>query len=163
VIQTVTQKKWDHAKSQIQEILAHYNGNPEAMPDVNYKCMEEVRGFLGHLAMTYNLIATYLKGLHLTLASIHPNQDKDGWKLSKRDLMAYLWDAPDMGKLSCDKFSKLFNAAIKRDHLVGTRTQKPLPPPPKEILVVPCLYLELKALESLLGAETPVEVLLRAS
>jgi hypothetical protein len=110
--------------------------------NILFKCMEEVRGFLGHLAMTYNLIATYfLMGLHLTLASIHLNRDKDGWKLSKRDWMAYLWDAPDMGKLSCDEFSKLFNAAVKTDHLVGTRTQKPSLPPPKEILVVPCLYL----------------------
>jgi hypothetical protein len=103
VIQTVTQKKWDRAKSQIQEILAHYKANPEAMPDVNYKCIEEVRGFLG----TYNLIATDLKGFHLTLASIHPNRDKDEWKLSKQDWMTYLWDARDMGKLLCDKFSKL--------------------------------------------------------
>jgi hypothetical protein len=98
VTQTITKKKWDRAKCQIQEILAHYKGNPDATPDVNYKRMEEVRGFLGHLAMTYNLIATYLKGFHLTLASIHPNRDKDRWKLSKRDWLDYLWDARDKRK-----------------------------------------------------------------
>jgi hypothetical protein len=74
VIQTVTQKKWDRAKAQIQEILAHYMDNPdESPPDVDYKRMEELRGFLGHLAMTYDLIATYLKGLAL----FHPNRDKE--------------------------------------------------------------------------------------
>jgi hypothetical protein len=79
VIQTVTQKKWDRgAKAQIQEILAHYKDNLGATPDINYKRMEEVRGFLGHLAMTSDLIAIYLKGFHLTLASIHPNRDKQG-------------------------------------------------------------------------------------
>jgi hypothetical protein len=48
VIQTVTHKKWNKAKGQIQEVLAYYKQNPNATPNVNYKHMEEVRGFLGH-------------------------------------------------------------------------------------------------------------------
>jgi hypothetical protein len=125
--------------------------------------MKEVRGFLNHLAMTYNLIATYLKGFHLTLASVHPNRDKDGWKMSKKEWMSYLWDARDLGKLSLNKFSELFKSSIKTDHPVLTKGQQPLPPPPKEIMVVPHLHLDLKALEFLLGADTPAEVMLRAS
>jgi hypothetical protein len=66
-------------------------------------------------------------------------------------------------KKSCAKYSDLFDAAIKSQNLEGTKGQKPVPPPPKEIMVVPRLHLDLKALESLLGADTPAEVLLRAS
>lgn len=65
MLQTITQKKRDRAKGQIQEILAHYKGNPDATLDVNYKQMKEVWGFLGHLAMTYNVMATYLKGFQI--------------------------------------------------------------------------------------------------
>jgi hypothetical protein len=163
VIQTVTQKKWDRAKSQIQEILAHYHGKPDATPDVSYKRLEEVRGFLGHLAMTYDLIATYLKGFHLTLSSIHPNRDKEGWKMSKREWISFLWDARDKGNLSADQFGEMFDEAIRTDHPAWTKGDKPVRPPPKEIQVVPRLHLDLKALESLLEAETPAEVLVRAS
>jgi hypothetical protein len=98
---------------------------------VNYKHMEEVRGFLGHLAMTYDIIAMYLKGLHLTLVSHHSNRDKDGWKLSKKDWMSYLWDARDKGTLSLDEFSKLFDMAIKSNNPVMTKGEKILSPPPK--------------------------------
>jgi hypothetical protein len=163
VIQTVTQKKWDRAKAQIQEILAHYKEDPNSAPLVNYKRMEEVRGFLGHLAMTYDLIATYLKGFHLTLASIHLNRDKEGWKMSKREWHSFLWDAREKGNLSTDQFAEMFEEAIRTDHPEWTKGDKPLRPPPKEIQVVPRLHLDLKALESLLGAETPAEVLIRAS
>jgi hypothetical protein len=92
----------------------------------------------------------------LTLASIHTNRDKDGWKLSKQDWKAYLRDAKAKCTNSPDEFWELREAAMKTNHAVGTKGQKP---PPPFSMVVPCLYLDLKAIESLLGAVTPAEVL----
>ena len=71
MIQTVTQAKWDKAKAQIAEVIKEYKeGKGDLMLD--YKRLEAIRGLLGHLVMTYDIIGTYLKGFHLTLASIHP-------------------------------------------------------------------------------------------
>jgi hypothetical protein len=61
--------------------------------------------------------------------------------------MSYLWDAWDKGTLSLDKFSELFDMSIKSSSPVMTKGDKILPPPPKEIMVVPCQHLDLKALE----------------
>jgi hypothetical protein len=50
VIQTVAQAKWDKAKLQIKELLDSYAKNED--PDISYKQLEVIHGFLCHLSMT---------------------------------------------------------------------------------------------------------------
>jgi hypothetical protein len=111
--------------------------------------------------MTYDIIGTYLKGFHLTLASIHPQRDQDGWKVTPRDWLSYLWNAWEEGKLSKDDYSNLFEMSIQTNHEVKDGCQ--VAKPPKEVLTVPRLRFDLEALETLLGATTPSEVVLRAA
>jgi hypothetical protein len=80
--QTVAQAKWDKAKMQVKELADCYISNEN--PDMEYKHLEVIRGFLCHLSMTYSIMTPYLKGFHLTLAAHHPQRDNQGWKLSPR-------------------------------------------------------------------------------
>jgi hypothetical protein len=75
----VAQSKWDRAKAQLGELLAMLATLPDGL--MNYKRLEEIRGFLGQISMTYFMVTPYLKGLHLTLASHHPGCNKFGWKM----------------------------------------------------------------------------------
>jgi hypothetical protein len=103
VIQMVTQAtKWDKAKAQIAKVIRECKEG-EGDPMLDYKQLEEIQGFLGHLAMTYDIVGTYLKGFHLTLASIHPQRDQEGWKVPKREWLSYLWNAREEGKLSTEE------------------------------------------------------------
>ena len=45
------------------------------------KRLEEIRGFLNYAAQTYDLIATYLIGFHITIDGWRENRDEDGWRL----------------------------------------------------------------------------------
>jgi hypothetical protein len=74
VHQLVAQGKWDRTKVLLAELLSLLSTSVHGM--LNYKCLEEIRGFLGHISMTYTLLFTpYLKGLHLTLASHHSGRN----------------------------------------------------------------------------------------
>jgi hypothetical protein len=50
------------AKSQIAELLGMLKPSPDGL--LNYKRLEQIRGFLGHILMTYFVVTPYLKGLH---------------------------------------------------------------------------------------------------
>ena len=47
---------------------------------VGHKILEKIRGVMCHLAMMYDILAPYLKGLHLTLDGWRMDRNKDGWK-----------------------------------------------------------------------------------
>jgi hypothetical protein len=66
---------------------------------VNYKQLEQIRGFLGYISMTYLVVTPYLKGLHLTLASHHLGHDAGGWKMAVKEWAFYLQESVDLGKL----------------------------------------------------------------
>jgi hypothetical protein len=86
VLQSVAQTKWDQAKAQIKEGLAMIATLPDRL--VSYKQLKEIRGFLGHISMTYSMVTPYLKGFHLMLASHHPGQDKFSWKMASKEWAA---------------------------------------------------------------------------
>ena len=52
--------------------------NDEQTPEMNFKRLEQVQGFLCHLSMTYDLIIPLLKGFHLTLCGHLPSHDREG-------------------------------------------------------------------------------------
>jgi hypothetical protein len=102
VEKSVSQAKWDKAKGLVSELLIQAVGN-EAEHEFCYKRLEQVRGFLCHLTMTYESLTPFLKGLHLTLASFLPNRDDDGWKLTGKSWIDYLQKSLDEGKLTAEE------------------------------------------------------------
>jgi hypothetical protein len=100
ITKTVSQEKWDKAKGYINTILEAYSGSEE--PTLNYKFLEQVRGFLCHLSMTFDQITPLLKGLHLTLAAHVPGRDEDGWKLSENAWRAFIYAKMDEGSLTAE-------------------------------------------------------------
>ncbi|KAL7581491.1 hypothetical protein ACA910_022060 [Epithemia clementina (nom. ined.)] len=52
---------------------------------INRKALERVCGFLVYVSLTYSMITTYLKGIHLTLVSWRPDRDESGWKMTPRE------------------------------------------------------------------------------
>jgi hypothetical protein len=171
VRQTVSQAKWDKAMSHISELLSMLAKSPDGLLD--YKRLEEIRGFLGHIAMTYLIITPYLKGLHLTLASFHPGRNEFGWKLVPSEWSAYLRASVEDGKLSPEEAGSMERDAaepIELDPLDGEdfrpldpKERKPLPPPPKRIKAAPRLVNDVRALNALFDGEMPTQVLLRSS
>jgi hypothetical protein len=78
----VSPAKWHKGKTIVEQWLRILEANPTASLD--YKTLEKDRGFLVHLAMTFEDITPYLKGIHLTLASHLPGRNPDGWKMSRK-------------------------------------------------------------------------------
>ena len=154
VRQTVAQSKWDRAKAEIMELLGLYLTDEE--PWMRYKRLEEIRGFLCHLAMTYELVTPYLKGLHLTLAAHHPQRDTEGWKLSTKEWDLYLWGKASEGKFSGDEDNE-----CKKTAQLASREEPTQPP--TSVKPVARLSCDLEALAALFDEDTPSEVLLRAA
>jgi len=78
--QTVTKEKWDKAKNFIKEIKQLLQENSDH--DFDFKYLEKVRGFLCHLALTFEIIFPFLKGFHLTLCSHLCHRNYEGWKVN---------------------------------------------------------------------------------
>jgi hypothetical protein len=120
--------------------------------------------------MTYTLVAPYLKGLHLTLASHHVGRDSCGWKLAPKEWAAYLHESVENGRLTALEAELLTMAAVEpkapkmdRDDVYTPPPvveRKPLPPPPKLIAAVPRLQKDVEAMAELFGHELPTQVLL---
>jgi hypothetical protein len=171
VLQSVSQSKWDRTKALLVELVSMLVSSPNNL--LNYKRLEEIRGFLGHISMTYTLVTPYLKGLHLTLASHHPGRDKFGWKLPSREWSAYLHEALENGKLSKEEAAFMGRASEEpeeyemEDEDVYTppapNVYKPPPPPPKSIAAAPRLRKDVDSLLKLFEQAIPSQVLIRAA
>jgi hypothetical protein len=71
VYKTVAQAKWDKRKNIIDDLVKKCKDATD-LPSLCHKDLEKKRGFLVHLAMTFNNLVPFLKGLHLTIDSWHP-------------------------------------------------------------------------------------------
>jgi hypothetical protein len=69
----VEQTKWVKAKSKLQWVSKEL----ESGPDVEYKPLESIRGFLVYVAQAYHPMIPYLWGFHGTLDSWRPDRTKD--------------------------------------------------------------------------------------
>jgi hypothetical protein len=98
ITKTTSQEKWDKAKNHIRSLLLAYSDKED--PTFDYKFLEQVRGFLCHLSMTFDRITPLLKGLHLTLAAHVPGRDKGGWKLLDNAWTAFVHQRMADGSLS---------------------------------------------------------------
>ena len=167
----------------IQELLDMADG--KIAYEFSYKRLEQIRGFLCHLAMTYETLTPFLKGLHLTLASYLPHRDSEGWKLSDKKWLDHIKKHVKEGKLSEEEGK----AAIEEDlqsqapevewyvylqeqldkgELSKDEAQAALDarvpegdPPPKTIKGVACFFQDLRALQELLSADLPPKVSIR--
>jgi len=92
-------------------------------PIFEYKRLEVIRGFLCHLAMTFDIIFPYLKGFHLTLASHLKNRNDEGWKIHEEDWNLYLIDKVDRGIISKDEAHEMSH----QDCDAPPKTIKPVP------------------------------------
>ena len=75
ITKLVTLEKWIKAQLMIKELLDKADGNEKH--SFMYKRLEQIRGFLCHMAMTYETITPFLKGFHLTLKKSPPK--RRGW------------------------------------------------------------------------------------
>ena len=100
VTKSVTKEKWTKAKKMISELLEE--AGDDTQHKYCYKRMEQIRGFMCHLAMTYETVTPFLKGFHLTLASYLPQRDAEGWKISDRKWLDHIQGLVAEGKLSAE-------------------------------------------------------------
>ena len=146
---TVTQEKWDKAKNYISDIQNCLKQNSNY--SFNFKYLEQVRGFLCHLALTFEIIFPFLKGFHLTLCSHLPRRNEEGWKINELEWLGYMEEAKIKGTMSVEEIDQLIN--LKYDPKLRPNTVKPLPRFLKSI----------SALESLFSCREPPKVTVRTS
>ena len=84
----VSQEKWDKGKAQVKELTDQLSNSPDSK--FSYKRLEQIRGFLGHLSMTFEAVTPFLKGFHLTLCVHLPSRDDYGWKLPEGSFLSYI-------------------------------------------------------------------------
>jgi hypothetical protein len=173
VRQSVSQSKWDKAKSLIQELVEMMAETLDGLLD--FKRLEQIRGFLCHISMTYRIVTPYLKGLHLTLASHHPGRNESGWKMSSREWCAYLFESVENGKLTEEEAASMARTSVEPPKPNPTpkdgepfsppkpKGKNPLTPPPQRIKPAPRLKSDARALGLLFKEKIPGEVLLRAA
>lgn len=124
----VGEDKWRKGKCMIGELQGLLATNPTALPR---KRLEQIRGYLVHLAQTYPMFASYLIGLHMTIDYWRPNRDREGWRFSD----SYVNGMKDRGEWPEDY-----------DSLKG----------PLFVKAVPRLEHDLRALAELMVGEVPL-------
>jgi hypothetical protein len=75
----VSDDKWLKTKTLIAEVRGMLIERPMSLP---HKRLEQIRGYLVHIAQTYPMLSSYLIGLHMTIDCWRPNRDLDGWRFS---------------------------------------------------------------------------------
>jgi hypothetical protein len=166
VIQSVSQDKWDKARAQIGEVTEGFALiASKKNEDLDYKRLEQIRGFLCHISMTFPIVTPYLKGFHLTLAAHHPGRNDAGWKMSNQEWSAYLHEAVEDGRLAEDEAQALNQVGKETIPKESSASRPPVvvPAPPTRVQPVPRMEGDVKALAALFSQETPAQTLVRAS
>jgi hypothetical protein len=185
VTKSISQEKWDKAKAMIQELIDEAEDDPSH--EFCYKRLEQIRGFLCHLAMTYDNITPFLKGLHLTLASFLPQRDAEGWKMSDRQWLNRVDQNLTSGKISEDEaheaveqerlaqvpetewltyvVNQLHEDSISEEEAQSAldHNRKTGDPPPERIKGVPRLVRDLAAIALMLSSSAPPLVNVRCA
>lgn len=74
----VSEEKWYKTQAFVNELQTMVQGDATRLAR---KRLEQIRGFLGYVSQTYPIMATYLKGLHLTIDGWREGRDEEGWRL----------------------------------------------------------------------------------
>ena len=148
ITKSVTKAKWEKAQNYLLELRKKINDGEIRF---EYKWLEKIRGFMCHLAMTYDIIFPYLKGFHLTLAQHLPKRDDEWWKMTDLHWAGYVENKFD---------NKLISEEQKEQLLDNFQT--PNPKPPKYVELLPRFHSCLEALETLFSSENPPIVKVRS-
>ena len=143
ICKTVSQEKWEKGKKLVQ-FFSERCSDPQQPPGLNHKDLERKRGFLVHLSMTFSSLVPFLKGLHLTIDSWRPLRNEDGWKLSHKEIGAWLEHKADDG-VGQDEIYDLLN--------VGA---------PLEVTPVPRFFDDLTFLSQFFASDSPPRVMVRS-
>jgi hypothetical protein len=76
-------EKWEKSKRYIGEIIEELRSSRGVL---EFKGLAKKRGFLIYVTPTYPSMVPYLKGIHETLDGWRRHRDKDGWKLSIKEI-----------------------------------------------------------------------------
>ena len=141
VQRTVTKDKWNKGRNYILELNELIYD--QKLKKLSFNYLERVRGFLCHLAMTFDVIFPFLKGFHLTLCSYLPKRSGEGWKIKDLEWIAFLEQEKCEGRMSEEEVDLM----LKFKYDPKNR--------PKEISLVPRFYSCLTALTLFFESETP--------
>ena len=89
--------------------------------DIPHKRLEQIHGFLIYVSHTYNWMTPYSKGIHQTINIWRPGRDKEGWKLTPKELERR---AAKDDKEDDDAWKPGRNPEGMRDRLEGWRQEK---------------------------------------
>jgi hypothetical protein len=142
---TVTQEKWDKARGIALSVAEKVLGDGP-IQDLDYKLLEQQRGFLVHLTMTFASLVPFLKGIHLTLDSWRVGRKEDGWKMTNSEWRLSMQHQAEQGDVDQQELAYLMA------HEGAPKTVRP----------VPRLANDVRALLECLSQETPPSVTLRS-
>ncbi|KAL7565118.1 hypothetical protein ACA910_005125 [Epithemia clementina (nom. ined.)] len=94
--ETVMQTKWDKAKSEIARVRLEIDNAylPSGDGKVSHKVLEQVAGYLNHVARAFPTIRLYLNGVYATLNAWRPDRDEDGWRVGESKVKYDSLNAP---------------------------------------------------------------------
>ncbi|KAL7579670.1 hypothetical protein ACA910_021820 [Epithemia clementina (nom. ined.)] len=81
---SVTQTKWDRTKLEIQRLQDEIKSLtlPGSDKRICHKTLEQVAGFLNHIARAYPTIRIYLNGIYASMNAWRPDRDEEGWRMN---------------------------------------------------------------------------------
>ena len=93
---SVAMEKWQKTKSEIARLRQHYVQATTFPGDrlVEIKMLEQVAGFLNHVARACPLLQIYLNGIYAIMNAWRPGGDEEGWKTGEEKINYDHLDAP---------------------------------------------------------------------
>jgi hypothetical protein len=101
--------------------------------------------------MTFELVTPFLKGFYLTISGHLPRRNAEGWKIAERSWDAYVHEQVAEGRMTEEEATEALNPPDYEDI-----------PTPKEAVLVGRLEWDPKALQPILSAKHPPEVMIRS-
>ena len=164
VSKTVTQEKWDKARTIAQRYTDGFKKSPT--PAFSHKQMQRDVGFLVHVAMTFSSLMPFLKGFYLTMNAWRGGRNKDGWKLSSKEWIAHL--QPKLSDADVDTLCGFLDEPDEDGTKTSSHDSPPEAPnnkdsPPRTVYPVPRLASDVKAIAAMFDSEHPPVMQVRSA
>ena len=105
ITKSVTESKWTKGRDIVWALVVELKENPNKL--LEFKRLERDRGFLCHMAITFDQIFPYLKGFHLSLCSHLRRRNKEGWKTQELEWIGHVEKRFEEGKCSRDEADEM--------------------------------------------------------
>ncbi|KAL7559822.1 hypothetical protein ACA910_003985 [Epithemia clementina (nom. ined.)] len=135
----VSQELWQKLKGHVENLR-----KCACQSSIDRKALEQTRGFLVYITLTYGVMTPYLKGLHLILESWRLDRDEDGWRMTPMEFATFIHEHRHEWTGNCHEGKSEEQAT-----------------PPCQVAPVPRLKGDIEALSQLTEAENPPRVLVR--